>query len=97
MSRARLTGHDVDARNPSPIERQTSRFVMVARHPPYIPHIFDTIGREFVRLVFLRVHLMRNADQREEFLLKIGQLREEDLNGAITFGEDMSVSQGKCS
>ncbi len=38
----------------------------------YIPHISDAVRREFPRLVFLRIHLVRYADQGEDLLLEVG-------------------------
>ena len=63
--------------------------------PPYIPHIGDAIWREFPRLVWRPIRLVRDAEQVEQLTLQLGELRVEDLDGAAVAHEHVPLGEAE--
>ena len=61
----------------------------------YIPHIGDAIWREFPRLVWRPIRLVRDAEQVEQLTLQLGELRVEDLDGAAVAHEHVPLGEAE--
>jgi hypothetical protein len=61
----------------------------------YIPHIGDAIWREFPRLVWRPIRLVRDAEQVEQLTLQLGELRVEDLDGAGVAHEHVPLGEAE--